>query len=269
MRSKIVRRPKYLRSGEMAYVLPRSYLREKHEVLLITALITNRYLFGLVYAGMVPNYFFRMPEKSGVFVAVNVHTELLSTRVTKPGDIDLLIIPYEGDFLVLDQIVAIEVKAIRARFVNQGKSPNSLGMSQADGLIKIGFPYVGVAHLIVSDESPEELWRPMGVFRVLDEYGRCEPLPDLDVDWMPVDLMARAIGKMEAACENKSVGLAAVYLGSKDEHFAGGRGNDGAWHPDVRKAVYNEQFDRELVLRVASLLEAKPQAFMDIPRFDP
>lgn len=266
MRAKIVGRPKYLRSGEAAYALPNSYMRDKHEVLLIVSLIVNRYLFGLVYGGIVPDYFSNMPRKSGVFVAVNVPTTLLSARVTKPGDIDLLIIPYEDDFLVLDQVVAIEVKAIRARFVNQGKSPNSLGMSQADGLREIGFPYVGLAHLIVSDESPEQFWRPMGIARVLDKFGRCQPLQEVNVDWMPIDLMARAIGKMEVARNDEGIGLAAVYLGSKDEHLVG---NHGVWHPDVRRAVKNKPFDRDMVSKVADLLEGNPHLFMDIPRFDP
>lgn len=147
MHRKIVKRPKYLRSGEMAYVLPHSYVKERHELLLTVSLVTNRYLFGLVYRGLCPRYFDDMGVGSGVFVSLIVPSDVLNLEISKPGDIDILVIPYDNEFLILDQTLAIEVKVVRADFSNQGKSPNSMGMTQADGLLKMGFPYVAVAHL--------------------------------------------------------------------------------------------------------------------------
>jgi hypothetical protein len=67
--------------------------------------------------------------------------------------------------------MAIEVKAIRASFAKQGRSPNEYGFSQAAALIAIGFPYVTVAHLIVSDRSPRSAWRKMMGAVVLNSDG--------------------------------------------------------------------------------------------------
>ena len=83
-----------------------------------------------------------------------VQMSLLKPAVRFPGDIDILIVPYENDFLQLDRVLAIEVKVVRASFEKQGRSPNDFGISQTKALLRAGFPYCAVAHLIVSDESP-------------------------------------------------------------------------------------------------------------------
>lgn len=266
MRRKILHRPKYIRSGEPAYMLPTSYLESKHELLLSVSLVTHRYLFGLVYSGLLGDYFNRMPNPSGVYIALVVPTPLLNRDVAKPGDIDLLVVPYEGDELVLDHTMAVEIKVIRATFLKQGKSPNSLGMSQAAGLVEMGFPYVSVAHLIVSDESPEKEWRPMKLLRVVNSDGLCQFLPDVNVDCMPMDLMRRAIGKMQTARPNPFIGLAAVYLGSDDAQITG---HGSTWHPETMPASPITKINTALLDRIADLLEKRPAAFMDIPRYDP
>ncbi|TRB07473.1 hypothetical protein EXN61_10230 [Agrobacterium tumefaciens] len=268
MLRKIIRRPKYLRSGELAYVLPHSYVKERHELLLTVSLVTNRYLFGLVYSGLCPQYFRSMGEGSGVFVSLVVPTDELNLGISKPGDIDILVIPYQDNALILDQILAIEVKVVRASFFNQGRSPNSMGMTQADGLLKMGFPYVAVAHLIVSDESPEHAWRPMGIAEILDEFGNCRMLPEMNVDWMPIDLMERAMGKMKSARSSKNLGLAAAFLASREEDL-NGAGLRGTWYPNVEPASVNDFVQRSTLEKIVSLFHENPTAFMDIPRYDP
>ena len=42
------------------------------------------------------------------------------------------------------------------------------------GLLRDGFPYVGILHIILSEASPENAWRPMGIYRVVDDFGNVE-----------------------------------------------------------------------------------------------
>lgn len=95
-------------------------------------------------------------------------------------------------------------KALRR---HQGKSPGSYGVSQARGLLGCGFPYVAVAHLIVSDSSPKESWREVAITRLLDESGRCEPLRNVKAGMMPADLIRRSFGRLSAMENTGPIGL--------------------------------------------------------------
>ncbi len=149
MRHRTRMRPPRPRAGQAGFFLPRTLIEDRHELALTISFITKRRAFGYAYAGIQPDYFFSMPQDSGVYVCPVVPTEILTSEIRYPGDIDLLIVPYEMDELVLDRVVAVEIKAVRASFANQGKSPNGFGVSQASGLLQMGFPYVALAHLIV------------------------------------------------------------------------------------------------------------------------
>ena len=140
-----------------------------------------------------------MPKASGVYVAFAVPTDKFSVTVRRPGDVDMLAIPYEGDELILHRTLAIEVKAVRATFLKQGKSPNEFGLSQVRGLSSLGFPYVAVAHLIVADASPEVAWREIGCARVLDKEGNVELLSPVATDCLPTDLIERSFGRLSKA----------------------------------------------------------------------
>ena len=269
MRTYIERRPKYLGDGEVAYYAHEPFLRKRPEFQLTLWIMIHRYLFGLIYGGLMPAYFYSMPLGSGVFVSPTVPTHLLRKDIIKPGDIDLLIIPYEDEELVLDQVLAVEIKIIQATFLKQGKSPGGMGFSQANGLIRMGFPHVAVAHLIVSDESPEETWKPMGVFRVLNSDGLLEPLPDQNVDHMPVHLMQRALRRMQAHSPVPQIGCAAVYLGQRSVIIENNHYDGSTWHPHVMPTSVNPNMDPELLTRVGKLFDRNFRMFMDIPRFSP
>src|SRR5690606_9762674 len=93
-----------------------------------------------------------------------------------------------------------------------GKSPNEFGFSQAAGMRQMGLPYFGVLHLIVSDSSPRTNWKPMGVLKILDRYGRVEILPDEDHDHLPYDLIQRTYGRLSNNSLDSACGYAAVYI---------------------------------------------------------
>lgn len=268
LRWPITRRPRFRAGGECAAILPKSLVKQRDETVLNVSFLLNRKLFGEVYSGLQPDYFWKMSLKSGVFLLPMVPTSLLGTTVAKPGDVDLLVLPYEGDEIVLERVMAIEIKAVRATYLRQGKKSGSSGFLQAAGLKAMGFPYVTVLHLIVSDGSPEYAWRPMTVFRILDDKGRAEMLPDQNVDWLPVDLMERVFGRLRAVCPDPMFGFAAAYLGSSDEELSNIRSN-GVWTPNCRAASYNPNTKEDFLLRLGSFFDRNAPRFFDTPRFDP
>jgi hypothetical protein len=268
LRWPVTRRPRFRAGGEHAAILPRSLVSRRDETVLTVSFFLNRNLFGAVYSGLQPDYFWRMPEKSGVFILAHVPTHLLSSTVAKPGDIDLLVLPYEGEEIVLERAMAIEIKAVRATFLRQGKKSGSSGFSQATGLKLMGFPYTAVLHLIVSDDSPEHAWRPMGIARILDEEGNVKILPDQNIDWLPFDLMDRVFGRLKAACPDDTFGFASAYLGSSDDELSNIR-NNGVWMPSCKAATYNPNLRKDFLLRLGSFFDRYPFHFFDTPRFDP
>ncbi|MCO6391516.1 hypothetical protein GTW25_10790 [Aliihoeflea aestuarii] len=260
-------RPPTLHDGDPAIAVPTGWIGKKSEPGMIISLITNRKLFGYVYWGLQPDFFDDMAPHSGVYVRPLVQTSEISSA-ERPGDIDLLIVPYEGNTLLLHRVMAIEVKVLRATFSKQGKSPNDMGVSQASALRVVGFPYVALAHLIVSDRSPPEAWREIGLARVLDHHGRAEFLPSVQTDWLPIDLMTRSFGRlMNATTGEPSLGLVSAYLGADEDEIV--KRNRPLWIPDTRRSLLNSLVDRRLLERIAARFMEDPNLFFDIPRHDP
>jgi len=139
-RHPIHRRPPFLPSGSIIGVLPKTWIERRNELAVSIAFVGNRALFGQTYAQLQPDFFWSMTRSGGVFIALCVPTSELSETARRPGDIDILVVPYEEDQLVLDRVLAMEVKIIRASYARQGRSPNDFGFSQADGLREMGFP---------------------------------------------------------------------------------------------------------------------------------
>lgn len=266
MLRKIERRPRLFLQGEVAFGLPEKYVRTRHELALTVTLMANRRLFSLFYGGLLSKYFENMPINSGVFITAMVPTKLVMPSIIVPGDIDMLVIPYEGDALILDETLAVEIKAVRATYAKQGRSPNQMGTRQVLGLHAMGFPYSALAHLIVSDESPQSEWKPIGIAKVLDDHGRVELLSDRPFDWMPIDLTHRALKRLEKLSLPQEIGLAASYLGSKDHHFSM---SDRFWIPQCRSAEKNAKPNTELLRLIGELFHAQTDRFFDTPRFDP
>ena len=258
-------RPRAVRSGQVSYVLPASLVDKRDEAALIVHFMSDRRLFGLAYSLLQPDYFDLMPHRSGVLIRPLVPTRDLFLEGVRPGDIDLLIIPYEDDDLILHRVMAIEAKAVRSTFARQGKSPNEFGFSQASALFELGIPYVAVAHLIVSDQSPEEFWREVGLARVLDKEGRAELLDNRRIDLMPVDLIVRTFGRLRRNCTSPELGLVSAYLDfnliQTLEH--------SVWHPECQAASLNPKTSTSTLEAIAEFYHANALSFLDNPRYDP
>ncbi len=259
----------YRKAGSIGVLASRTDALKREEKLMTASLILQRKLFGLVYRLLQPDYFDVMPRDSGVYVSIAVRTNRILPEVSNPGDIDLLVIPYEGDELLLSRVIAAEIKIIRASFQRQGKSPNEMGFSQAGQLLDAGFPYVAVLHLIVSDQSPEHAWEPMGRTTILNEDGLCGPLTTELVDTLPKRLLDRGIGRLLSARTRSEIGLAAAFLGATDDEVTHVNRGAGMWFPEGSAAAPNPNRKPEIGLEIAAYFERNSRWFADIPRFDP
>lgn len=244
------------------FVLHRKWIERQDERALTCQFICHRRLFGHIYQDWLPDYFGAMPRGSGVYLLPCVPTHLLVPGASRPGDIDLLIVPYEGRDLVLDQVMAVEIKAIRARFDDQGRSPNEFGFTQAGALLDLGFPHAGVLHLVTSDNSPPLERRALLRMRML-EGDRVEEEGMVLVDTLPTKLIDRVFGRLVARSPNPMLGLAAADLEEPS------KARNGLWLPSARAATRNSNISHELLRNVASLVERNATKLFATSRFDP
>lgn len=266
LRRKILARPRYLEAGKIGATFLQAEVDRRDENVLCALFALHRRLFGAAYADLANDHYPQMAKGSGVFIGGLIQTSHLVPNATFPGDIDLLLIPYADDELILDRTMAIEVKAVRNTYSKQGRGPNQFGFSQANGLLNLGFPYVSVVHLVVSDESPRHAWRPVAYAKILDaDSGRCEIIEETYADLMPGDLIDRALGRLERNCDNDLLGLLAAYIidpSIKEER-------DRIWFPEGRSALRNPRTSAGLLHRVGDYFNQNPHLFMDTPKFSP
>lgn len=255
----VINWPLELTDGDCGYLVPRGAAHKADERVITYAWILDRALFGEVYWGLLPEYFMSMPQGSGVLIGTLISSKAVSPNLVKPGDIDVLVIPFEGDELILSHALAIEIKIIRASFMNQQKSPNEFGFSQAKGLLGAGFPYVAVGHLIVSDCSPKEAWREIGMVTIEDaETGLCSPMTMIKHDCLPLDLLNRAHGRLKKQCPDDAIG-----------HFAAYVGGLGVTMPEVRAVQKNTNIDKELLDSIYEYYQMHYKKFLKTWKFPP
>lgn len=239
------------------FLVSRSLVEKHDERVVCMKLACDRRLFGQCYRDLLPDYAHEMPRNSGVLIRGLIPVGDIVPGAVRPGDIDLMVIPYEGDELVLSRTLAIEVKVIRASYEDQSRSPNQYGFSQAGHLLELGFPHAAVAHLIVSDASPPRAWRRTLVTEIIDGgSGLCETPREFYADMMPVDLIRRAHGRLLANRKDPAVGLLAAYMGGP-----------GVMTPEGSGAPKNPKVKKELLERVAEYYERNYQSFQVNPSY--
>jgi len=190
-----------------------------------------------------------------------IPSQLIVPEMKFPGDVDLLIIPYSNDRLLISETLIIEIKIVRAKYIKQGKAPNEFGFSQAKATLKNGFPYAAVAHLITSDASPVEVWREMLSATVADaDSGKLKDLEEIAVDMLPFDLMLRSFGRLNSNCDDNSLGLLAAYISTE---------NTGMWFPQGRPAKKNPLASMSTLRAIAEYYNANFKSFLDTPKYDP
>jgi len=69
----------------------------------------------------------------------------------KPGDFDIILIPYKDVFVHFEMSIVIEVKIVRPTRANPHRNANSIGRNQLWGLMEDGFPYIGLLHVTMTE----------------------------------------------------------------------------------------------------------------------
>jgi len=99
-------------------------------------------------------------DYKGFYITKTIlRNELKLQDERKPGDIDVLIIPFSEDKIHFEKTSVYEVKIVRPTRKNPGRNANSLGVTQALGLVEDGFPLVGLIHVSITEPLPEEEWQ--------------------------------------------------------------------------------------------------------------
>jgi hypothetical protein len=144
------------------------------------------------------------PDFDSLLIALEVPRDELQLNPDQaPGDIDMLIVPRNEDHILYGKTMAVEVKVVRPTIEKPSKNANSLGQTQSNKLVKGGFPYVGLLHLIIPEPSPEYMLTELTVrtasgFKHLKEGRPAPPPPKKEkFDLFPVYATERQLGRLK------------------------------------------------------------------------
>ena len=162
----------------------------------------------------------------------------------QPGDIDILFVPTIEDSIFAEAASAIEVKVLKLPAHKRHKDTTRSGQAQALGLLRDGFPYVGILHIIIPEPSPLIRWRPLTIARVLDDFGNAEIVAENQLsDPIVGDSAFRQLGRLDKIVEGSCVGANAVALSIDPDgrtitgNSTVGRGAYARKNPNVSRAL--------------------------------
>ncbi|MBL0911207.1 MAG: hypothetical protein IBJ09_02455 [Bacteroidia bacterium] len=137
------------------------------------------------------NYFYNVtnvPRKDDLkFDRYYITKEILRQEIglapgQKPGDIDILIIPASGDKIFFEFSSAFELKVVRPTNKDYRKNSNSLGTTQTLGLIKDGFPLVGLIQVCMNEPINPVHLQYLPNFENVSEIFTFDPFPIYSVE---------------------------------------------------------------------------------------
>lgn len=211
---------------------------------------------------MFESLFANCKKGDGVYLAVLIPTQLITSEFKKPGDIDILIIPHANGVPNYINSVAIEAKVCRPTLSKPRKSPDSLGVSQTNGLLDIGFKNVGALHFVTAEKSPEKDWQGYRVARI-DDSDIATDVGLTKLDHFPLkycDLHYQRIRNYPFS-DSVSIGiLAPIFDDSTKTEIS------GFTIPQCIQASSNPEF-KDLSSQLKKLLESREVAFLNIPWF--
>lgn len=232
--------------------------RIKHkwdEESVVANIIANMKVFGRWYSALQPNLYLESGLHSGVMVTMSVPMQKIESELSFPGDIDILVIPYENDFLLLSLTTAVEIKILRAEKKRLGKSPNQFGFSQASALLEHGFPYAALGHVIVTDDVRDDPNREMLLARVEHQESITSFTP-IEEDTFEIDLCNRTYGRLASNTPNDDIGLFAM-------NFDGSR----LFEALGKACRFNPNYDSRLLNGIQRFYEENTDIFTEIPRY--
>jgi hypothetical protein len=174
---------------------------------------------------------FPYPERTfgqDVLVGINVPREMIGLPSGfKPGDIDYLI----GSLLLADKTIAIEVKVLRPTITNQGRNVNKMGVTQAYGLLRDGFPFVGLIHISIPECLPVKYHWPIKQLtgRVLPNGVIEEKEKPIWIDPFPFISARRQLGRIQNLNLPDEIGYSVIGFNlsrDKQSFFGNTVGND-------------------------------------------
>lgn len=125
----------------------------------------------------------------------------------KPGDFDLLLVPVVGGDRIAERAIAIEVKRSAVPKNNRGKSPNSFGTEQAFGLLRDGFPFCAILHLIFVERSNRDRFLEVPLHETgVRQIGDDGQIGTMKIDPDFIETQFRSVGKLEKEIGQNSIG---------------------------------------------------------------
>lgn len=110
--------------------------------------------FGDAFESFIVPFYLHPPEGfTEGRVYTNIPSSLFGIEKGRPGDIDLLFVPMEGETAQVHNAVFAEVKIIRPTRSNPSKDHKDSGREQVMGLVKHGMPVVSLNHIILPDTN--------------------------------------------------------------------------------------------------------------------
>lgn len=258
-KKKLLHRPhRYVdNAGHRIMLAPvsRRIKRKWDEESVVANIIANMKVFGQWYSALNPNLYLESGLHSSVMVTMSVPIQKLERELSFPGDIDILVIPYEDDYLIPSLTTVVEIKILRAEKRRLGKSPNHFGFSQASALLRHGFPYVALGHVIVTDDVRDEPNREM-LFAKVGHQESITSLTPITEDAFEIDLCSRTYGRLANNTPNDDIGLFAM-------NFDGSR----VFEALGKACKFNPDYDSKLLYGIQEFYEENTDLFIEIPRY--
>ncbi|HFK5505004.1 hypothetical protein [Elizabethkingia anophelis] len=109
----------------------------------------------------------------GVYSAKTILREELGLeKGRKPGDIDIIIIPFNSQQIFFEHCSVYEVKVLKPTRIKPYRNANSLGVTQVKGLVDDGFPIISLIHVCMTEPLTE----------VEKAIIKCSPLIDREIE---------------------------------------------------------------------------------------
>ena len=130
----------------------------------------------------------------------------------KPGDFDIVMMPTLEDKYYPQQIMALEVKILRLPAKNRNVHVRPSGAAQAKGLLRDGFPFVGMLHVIIPEPSPREQWKSLEQYVLVNDNLEAQHIGRVPADTIGPDTIRRHFGRMKRYVAETPIGAKAVSL---------------------------------------------------------
>lgn len=256
----IHRPPKYhTYDQKRAMVAPLSHKIKKRwdEEYVVAEIIANMHILGRWLSALMPNLYLEAGLYSSFMVTMSVSSKEIVADMSFPGDIDILVIPCDEDELILSKTLVVEVKILRGEKRRPAKSPNKYGHSQAASLLEHGFPYVGIGHVIVTDDLADTPNKEMFV-ATMGPGETITSLESIKVDIFEHDLANRSLGRLKNICGTTEIGYFVM-------SFDGKR----VFEPLGRACISNRKYDLALLDSINHFYNENYQIFFEAPRYSP